>query len=104
MGFFSNGARAGGNKTSTREGSFPLGLLVNADEVANLIDSSLMEKGIESPFLSRGSTGSSLAQDLGGLTSVGLPTPQTDRHLVVRTRCFRVGVSTHQTERHRMVR
>ena len=37
-GIFKSGARAGGNNTSTREGSFPLGLLKKGDEVANLVD------------------------------------------------------------------
>ena len=57
----------GGNKSPTREGSFPLALLEKGQEVANLNDSSLMGKRIERPLLSRGNTGSSLAKDLGVL-------------------------------------
>ena len=57
----------GGNKRLTREGSFPLGILEKGAQVANLIDSSLMGKRIERPLLSRGSTGSSLAKDVGTL-------------------------------------
>ena len=86
----------GGNKSPTREGSFPLALLEKGQEVANLNDSSLMGKRIERPLLSRGNTGSSLAKDLGvfvlalphlkptatswsarSVFRVGLPTPQT---------------------------
>ena len=55
----------GGNKSPTREGSFPLGLLEKGDEVANLIDFSLMGKRIGRPLLSRRNTRSSLAKDLG---------------------------------------
>ena len=73
------------------------------DEVANLVYYSLMGKRIERPLLSRGNTGSSLAKYLGVL-NVGLPTPQTDRHLMARTKCFRVGLPTPQTDRHHMVR
>ena len=57
----------GGNKSPTREGSFPLGLLEKGDEVANLVDSSMMGNIIERPLLSRGNTASSLAKDLGVL-------------------------------------
>ena len=64
---FMSGARVGGNISPTREGSFPLTFLEKGDEVANHDDSSLMEKGIERPLLSRGNTGSSLAKDLGVL-------------------------------------
>ena len=42
-------------------------LLERGDEVANLVDSSLMEKRIERPLLSRANTGSSLARYLGVL-------------------------------------
>ena len=56
-----------GNKSPTREGSFPLGLLEKGDKVANLLDSSLVGKRIERPLLSRENTGSSLAKDLGVL-------------------------------------
>ena len=55
----------GGNIGPTRGGSFPLALLEKGNEVANLDDSSLMEKRIERPLLSRANTGSSLAKDLG---------------------------------------
>lgn len=64
---FRNGARVGGNIVFTREGSFPLALLEKGDEVANLVDSSLMGKRIERPLLSRENTGSSLSKDLGVL-------------------------------------
>ena len=61
----------GGNISPTREGSFPLGLLEKGDEVANLVDSSLMGKWIERSILSRGNTGSSLAKkDLGAFVLV----------------------------------
>ena len=65
VGVFRSGARVGGNKSPTREGSFPLGLSERGDEVADLVDSSLM--GVERPLLSPGNTGSSLAKDLGVL-------------------------------------
>ena len=65
MGVSWSGARAGGHNVSTREGPFPLCLLEKRDEVANLDDSSLMEKRTERPLLSRANTGSSLAEDLG---------------------------------------
>ena len=42
-------------------------LLEKGDEVANLVDSSLMGKRIERPLLSRGNTGSSLAKYFGHL-------------------------------------
>ena len=42
-------------------------LLEKGDEVANIVESSLMEKRTERPLLSLGKTGSSLAKDLGGL-------------------------------------
>ena len=93
----------GGNISPTGEGSFPLGLGRKGDQVANLVDSSLMGKRIERPLLSRGNTGSSLAKDLG-VFFVGLPTPQTDRHLMARKKCFRVGLPTPQTDHHHMVR
>ena len=64
---FRSGARVGSNKSPTREGSFPLGLLEKGGEVANLVDSSLMGKGIGRPLLSRGNTVSSLAKNLGVL-------------------------------------
>ena len=65
MGVFWSGARAGGNNVFTRKGSVPLGLLEKGDEVANLVDSSLMDKRTERPLLSRANTGLSLAKDLG---------------------------------------
>ena len=101
---FGSEARVGGNQSLTREVSFPLGLLEKGDEVAKLVDSSMMGKRIERPLLSRGNTGSSLAKDLGVLmlahtsnrppphsqeavfSRVGVPTPQTDRHHMVRER------------------
>ena len=97
-----SGVRVGGNKGFSRGGSFPSGLLEKGDEVANLVDSSLMKKTTERPLQSRANTGSSLAKDVGVLllafphlkptaTSwsenvlrVGCPTPQTDRHRPVR--------------------
>ena len=66
-GVFWSGARASGNNAFTRGGSFQLCLLEKGDEVANLVDSSLMEKTTERPLLSRANTGSSLAKDLGVL-------------------------------------
>ena len=57
-------ARAGDNNGFSRGSYFPLGLLEKGDDVANLVDSSLMEKRTERPLLSRASTGSSLANDL----------------------------------------
>ena len=65
MGVFKSGARAGGNIFLARGGSFPLVLLEEGDEVAKLVDPSLMEKRIERPLQSRGNTGSSLAKCLG---------------------------------------
>ena len=67
VGFFRNGARVGGNKRSTRESSFPLGLLEKGDEVATLVDSSLVGKRMERPLLSRENNGSSVERDLGVL-------------------------------------
>ena len=63
VGVFMSGARVGGNISPTREAYFPLALLEKGDEVANLVDSSLMGKRIERPLLSRRNTGSSLAKD-----------------------------------------
>ena len=45
VGVFISGAHVGGNIGPTRGGSFPLALLEKENEVANLDDSSLMEKG-----------------------------------------------------------
>ena len=67
VGVFMSGARVGSNKSPTPEGSCPFGILEKGDEVANLVDSSLMGKRIERPPLPRGSTRSSLAKDLGVL-------------------------------------
>ena len=105
MGIFWSGARGSGNNGFTRGGSFPLCLLEKGDEVANLVDSSLMEKRTERPLLSRANTGSGLANDLGVLvlafphlksiatswseksvSRVDRPTPQIDRHRLVRER------------------
>ena len=44
VGVFWSGARAGDKNVFTRGGSFPLCLLEKGDEVANLVDSSLMKK------------------------------------------------------------
>ena len=52
VGVFMSGARVGGSICPTREGFVPLGLLEKEDEVANLVDSSLMGKKIEHPLLS----------------------------------------------------
>ena len=60
-------ARGSGNTGFTQGGSFPLCLLEKGDEVANLVDSSLMEKRTKRPLLSRANTGSSLAKGLGVL-------------------------------------
>ena len=66
---FESGERVGGNIGPTRGGSFPLALLEEGNEVAKLDNSSLMGKRIERPLLSRGSTGSNLAKDLGVLAT-----------------------------------
>ena len=60
-----SGVRVGGNVGPTRGGSFPLALLENGNEVANLDDSSLMGKRTERSLLSRRNTGSSLVIDQG---------------------------------------
>ena len=63
-----SGTRAGGNDGFTRGGFFPLGLLEKGNEVANLVESSFMEKKrTERPLLSRANTESSLAKDLSVL-------------------------------------
>ena len=77
--FFMSGARVDGNIGPTRGGSFPLALLEEGNEVANLDDSSLMGKRMERPLLSRVNTGWSLTKG-SRCFSVGLPTPHTDRH------------------------
>ena len=46
VGVFRSGARTGDYICPTREGSFPLGLLEKDDDVANLVDSSLIGKRI----------------------------------------------------------
>ena len=65
VGGFWSGARGSGNNVFTREGSFPLCLLEKGDEIANLVDSSLMETRTERPLLSRANTGPILAKNLG---------------------------------------
>ena len=67
VGVFMSGARLGSNLRATLEGFFSLDLLEKGDEVANVVDSSLMGKRIDRPLLSRGNTGSSLAKYLGVL-------------------------------------
>ena len=62
-----SGAWVGGNIGPTRGGSFPLALLEKGNEVVNLDNSTMMRKGLERPLLSRGITGSSLANSLGFL-------------------------------------
>ena len=62
VGVFKSRVRAGGNIFLAR-GSFPLALLKEGDGIGKLVDSSLMEKRIERPLLSRGNTGSSLAKN-----------------------------------------
>ena len=54
-----------GNIRPTRESYFLLDLSEKGNEVANLIDTFMMEKRIERPLLSRGNTVPSLAEDLG---------------------------------------
>ena len=105
VGVFMSEARVGGNIGSTRRGSFPLALWEKGNEVAHLDDSSLMGKRMERQPLSRVNTGWSLTNDLGVLVlafprlkptatswparsvGVGLPTPQTYRHLMAGTKC-----------------
>jgi len=62
---FKNGARVGGNKGSTGEGFRPVDLVGKGDEVANLVDSSLIGKRVERPPLLRGNAESSFNRDLG---------------------------------------
>lgn len=59
---FKNGARVDYNKVPTGEGFLPVDLLGKVDEVANLIDSSMIEKRVERPPL--GNTESSFNRDL----------------------------------------
>ena len=54
VGVFMSGARVGGNVGPTRGGSFPLALFVKENEVANLDDSSLMEKGWSARYCRKG--------------------------------------------------
>ena len=71
------------------------------DEVANLVDSSLMEKRTERPLVSRANTGSS--QNI----SVFLCWPSHTSNLpppLGQKNCLRVDRSTPQTDRHRLVR
>ena len=102
MGFFWSGPRASSNNVFTREGSFPLCLLEKGDEIANLVDSSLMKRKTERPLLSRANTGSSLAKDLG-VVVLAFPHLKIDRHLVVRKTCVR-DRPTPQIDRHHLVR
>ena len=68
------GARPCGNKVSTREGSFPLDLMEKGENVANLVDSSF---AIAKKHLNK-------LRKTSPCFSLNLPTPQTDRHHVVR--------------------
>ena len=96
-------ARASGNNVFTRGSSFPLCLLEKGDEVAILVDSSLMEKRTERPLLSRANTGLILAKDLG-VFGVGLPIPQNRPPPRGQKKCLRVDRPTPQTNRHRLIR
>ena len=87
VGVFGNGARVGGHKRPTREGSFPLALTEKREEVANLIDYFFTGKRIERSLMSRGNTGSSPARNLGVLV-LAFPHSQTERHLMVRKKRF----------------
>ena len=82
LGVFWSGARAGGNNGFTRGGSFPLGLLENADEGPNIVDSSLVENESRAPaaILRKHRIET---RKISRFFSVGLPTSQTARHLVV---------------------
>ena len=102
MGVSWSGARAGGNTFFTRGGTFPLGLLEKGDGVANLVDSSLMEKGWKASCYREKTPNRALK--ISPCFSVGLPIPQTDHHLVIRKMCLRVGRPTSQTDHHRMVK
>ena len=86
MGVFWSGAWSGGNNVFTPGGSFPLSFLEKRDEVANLVDSSLMEKKQkkQSARCYREQTLDRASQEIAVFFSLSLPTPQTDRHLVVR--------------------
>ena len=67
VGVFWSGARASGNNVFRGGGSIPLCLLERGDEVANIVDSSLIDKRIERSFLSRVNTRLGLAKYLGVL-------------------------------------
>ena len=60
-----NGAQGGGNKGSTEKGFRPVDLVGKGDEVATLVDSSLIGKSLEQLPLLRGNTESSFNRDLG---------------------------------------
>lgn len=60
-----HGARGRGNKGPAGDDFFPVDLLGKVDEVANLVESSLIEKIIERPPLIPGSTESSSNRDVG---------------------------------------
>ena len=97
VGVFRSGARGSGNNVFTRGGSFPLCLLEKGDEVANLVDSSLMEKKDRAPAVIA-SKHRIEPRKRSRCFSVGLPTPQIDRHLVVRKKCFK-GRPSHSSNR-----
>ena len=85
VGVFWSGARLGGNNVFPRGGSVPLGLLEKGDEVANLVDSSFMEKTkTKQSARCYREKHRFEPRKISRCFSVGLPTPQTDRHLVVR--------------------
>ena len=97
MGVFWSGARGSGNNTYIRGGSCSLCLLEKGEEVANLVDFSLMEKK------ERGSAVIASKHRIeprkkSRCFGVGLPTPQIDRHLVVRKKCFE-GRPSHTSNR-----
>ena len=79
-------ARVGGNIGPTRGGSFPSALLEKGNEVANLDDSSVMGKDRVPATVAREYRIE--PHQRSRCFSVGLPTPQTDRHLMVSTKCF----------------
>ena len=76
---FKNGVRVGGNKGSPGEGFRPVDLVGNGDEIATLVDSSLIGERVERPPLLRENDESCFNPDLGGF-GVGHRAPQTDRH------------------------
>ena len=103
VGVFKSGSWVGGNIGFTRECSLPLGLLEKGDEVFNLHDPSLMGKRIERPLLSIGEHRIEPCQR-SRCFRVGLPTLQTDRHIMAGKKCFKVGIPTTQSDRHHLVR